>query len=134
MTSKEPTGGKQATGIELTQVMPEKTLEEKIREEEEKLKQLKKKSMDSWADTGEKKSFGLSGMLAFTLPRLWKGGCGQKFIVIFNILIVFILQAVNVVVPLVLKEVVDAIVCEEDKVTKTDSFLFRAADTGCPTE
>ena len=89
MTSKEPTGGKQATGIELTQVMPEKTLEEKIREEEEKLKQLKKKSMDSWADTGEKKSFGLSGMLAFTLPRLWKGGCSQKFIVIFNILIVF---------------------------------------------
>jgi ATP-binding cassette, subfamily B, heavy metal transporter len=94
----------------------------------------KKKSMDAWGNTGESKSFGLTGMLKFTFPRLWKGGCYQKFIVMFNIAMVFILKAVAVLVPLVFKEVIDSIICEEEKLDESDSFFLRSADSGCPTE
>jgi len=90
--------------------------------------------MDAWGSTGEAKSFGLWGMMMFTVPRLWKGGCFQKFIVIFNILMVFILKAVNVLVPLILKEVIDSIVCQEDEVQESDTFFLRSAENGCPSE
>jgi len=35
----------------------------------------KKKSMSAWADPAEKKHFGLIGCVAFTMPRVWRGGC-----------------------------------------------------------
>jgi hypothetical protein len=44
--------------------------------------------MDAWGETGEKKEFGLKGMLAFTFPRIWLGGCWRKFIVLFNFFMV----------------------------------------------
>jgi ABC-type multidrug transport system fused ATPase/permease subunit len=110
------------------------TLADKIKAEEEELAKRKKKSMDAWADTGEKKSFGLWGMLKFTLPRVWTGGCLHKINTLFNVLMIFVNKGVNVLIPLVLREVIDTIICEEDKLEETDSFLVRSADAGCPSE
>jgi ABC-type multidrug transport system fused ATPase/permease subunit len=114
--------------------LQQKTLEEKIKEEKEALEAKKRKSMNAWGNTGEMKSFGLRGMLSFTLPRLWRGSCYAKFIFIFNVMMIFILKAVNVLVPLVFKEVIDSIVCEEEKLAESDTFLLRSAESGCPTE
>ena len=51
------------------------SLNDKIKLEKKKIEDSKKKAMDAWADSGEDKSFGLIGMIKFTMPRLWKGGC-----------------------------------------------------------
>ena len=52
-------------------------------------------------------------MMAFTLPRLWKGSVWNKSIFIFNVSLVFIVKAINVFVPIVMKEVIDSIVCTD---------------------
>lgn len=49
--------------------------------------------------------------LKFTFPRIWRGGFYGKFLVIFNFMTIFCSKAVNVVGPLILKEVIDAITC-----------------------
>lgn len=71
--------------------------------------------MNAWGDTGEKKSFGVSGSIGFTLPRVWKGSCKDKALVVFNFALVAIAKAVNVVNPLLLMLVVNSIMCEEDE-------------------
>ena len=73
-------------------------------------------------------------MMKFTLPRLWKGGCAQRSIVIINVLMVFLLKAVNVFVPLILREVIDSIICEEEKLEAGETFLLRGGEGGCPSE
>jgi ABC-type multidrug transport system fused ATPase/permease subunit len=106
-------------------------LTEQIKKEKEVLEAKKKKSMTAWAESAEEKSFGLGGMIGFTIPRLWTGGSLRKFLVILNIALVFILKGVNVFVPIVLKEAVDSIVCTEDTV-KDLNFLLRT--NKCPSE
>lgn len=108
------------------EIVKEKTeqplsLTEKLKKEQEEAAEKKKKSMSAWGD-GDKKEFGLIGMLKFTMPRLWRGGCWRKFIVIFNFFMVFATKACQVLVPILLKFVIDAIIC--DKETTFD----------CPTE
>lgn len=71
--------------------------------------------MDAWADTGEKKSFGIIGFYKFTFPRLWRGNCFRKFIVIFNFICVLTVKLCQVTVPLILREAVDAIVCDRSE-------------------
>lgn len=84
---------------------------EQLKEAQANKKAHEKKAMDAWGTTGESKSFGLKGMIAFTLPRLWRGSCWNKFVFIFNISLVFVVKAVGVFVPIVMKEVIDSIVC-----------------------
>lgn len=67
--------------------------------------------MDAWGNTGETKSYGIKGMLKFTFPRLWRGSVFNKFLFVLNFVLVFLVKAVNVFVPIVLKEVIDSIVC-----------------------
>ena len=52
-------------------------------------------------------------MLKFTWPRLWHKSCVAKFLVIFNVVTVLVSKLTSVAVPLLLKIVVDAIVCVE---------------------
>ena len=95
--------------------------------------------MDAWGDTGEKKSFGIKGMLGFTLPRLWRGTCINKFMVIFNVIFIFVCKGVSVLVPLVLREVVNAIICEENSdnedIKEVSGYLLHQGDAAkCPDE
>ena len=90
------------------------SLTEKIKREKEEAAAKKKKSMDAWGETGEKKEFGLTGMLAFTFPRLWLGGCWRKFIVLFNFFMVLAVKGAQVTIPIILKYAVDAIICDEE--------------------
>ena len=96
---------------------------EKIKKEKESAEEKKKKSMVAWGETGEKKSFGLIGFVKFTFPRLWKGSCFNKFIVVFNFLMTFAVKSCKVVTPLILKYVIDAIICDR-----------QAEDSECPSE
>ena len=93
----------------------ELTLTEKLKKEEDELEEIKKKSMNAWAEEGEKKSFGITGMMKFTLPRLWRGGCFRKFMVIVNAFMIISNKVTMVIVPLILREVIDAIVCDDSK-------------------
>ena len=88
--------------------------------EVDKAAEAKLKSMNAWGDTGEKKSYGLSGFTKFTFPRLWVGGCWGKFLVVLNILILLLLKVTSVFIPLLLKEVIDAITCDAKTVKTTD--------------
>lgn len=49
--------------------------------------------------------------MKFTAPRVWYGGFYQKFLVIFNFLLIFANKGTNVLVPIILKNAVDAITC-----------------------
>ena len=71
--------------------------------------------MDAWGDTGETESFGIMGSVKFSLPRLWKGGCSQKMLLILNISLVFIVKIAQVVNPIILMMVVNSIICKEDE-------------------
>jgi len=55
----------------------------------------------------------LFGFVKFTAPRLWRGSCLDKFIVILNYSTLVAVKVVQVSTPLILKYVVDAITCEE---------------------
>ena len=88
--------------------------------------------MNAWGDTGETKSFGLIGYIKFTWPRIWTGGAWRKFMVIFNFLVMVSLKVSAIFIPLLLKEVIDAITCDENKLMQqefdkdeTDKFLLR---------
>lgn len=99
------------------------SLTEKIKKEKEAAEKKKKKSIDAWAETGEKKSFGLIGFTKFTFPRLWRGSCLNKFIVIFNFLMTFVVKIFKVITPLILKYAIDAIICDRN-----------SQDIVCPSE
>jgi hypothetical protein len=86
---------------------------EQLKKAQEQEAALKKKAMDSWGNTGEKKSFGLKGMMKFTLPRLWRGSFWNKVNFILNLFMQFLTKAMNVFLPIVLKEVIDSIVCTD---------------------
>jgi hypothetical protein len=88
--------------------------------------------MDAWGNTGEKKSFGLLGMLKFTLPRLWTGSTCNKFVFLFNIAMVFVVKGMNVFVPIVMKEVIDSIVCTPDTLVEGTTFWLKSGQPGCP--
>lgn len=92
--------------------------------EKELLDAQKEKLKKAWTPEIEK-SFGLTGMLKFTWPRLWLGTCCDKFIVIFNFFLVIMVKATSVLVPLVIKEVIDSIICDR----KTDSTCPSVNDT-----
>lgn len=74
--------------------------------------------------------------MKFTLPRLWRGGCWNKFLVIFNGIMIISNKVTSVLVPLLLKEVIDAIICDESKTVDMEKSYFiktfKADDTGCP--
>lgn len=99
---------------------------EKIKAKEQAMQERKKKSMDAWGDTGEKESFGIWGAVKFSLPRLWRGGCKNKCLVLINLFGVFIVKIAQVINPLILMRVVDSIMCEEDATGLSDKT--------CPTE
>lgn len=93
---------------------------EEHRRETKRAEEVKLKSMNAWGETGEKKSFGLIGFFKFTWPRVWAGGCWRKFMVIVNILFMLGYKASATLVPLLLKEVIDAMTCDENKLTETE--------------
>lgn len=64
-----------------------------------------------WADPDSKKTFGLWETLKFSFPRLWRGGCCGKLTVVFNFFMILASKATNVIGPLLLKEVIDAMTC-----------------------
>jgi len=71
--------------------------------------------MNAWGETGEKKQFGLTGMMTVTLPRLWRGSCFNKFLALLNAFMIISNKVAMVLVPIILKEVIDAIICDESK-------------------
>ena len=92
--------------------------------------------MNAWGETGEKKQFGLTGMMTFTLPRLWRGSCFNKFLVLLNAFMIISNKVAMVLVPIILKEVIDAIICDESKTEDIEQSyfikMFKAGDEGCP--
>lgn len=86
-------------------------LDDKIEQVKKQLEEKKKKSMNAWGETGDKKSFGLIGFAKFTAPRLWRGDFFNKFLVVLNFVLILANKGANVVVPIVLKYAVDAITC-----------------------
>ena len=72
----------------------ELTTTEKIAAQEKALAEQKKKSMTAWSEPAEKKSFGLTGCIAFTMPRVWRGSCKQKMIVLFNFFLIFLAKVI----------------------------------------
>jgi len=113
---------------------------EEHRKELAKANEVKLKSMNAWGETGEKKSFGLTGFFKFTWPRVWSGGCWRKFMVVINIFFMIGYKASATLVPLLLKEVIDSMICDDNSITKkefdkskTDKFLLRP-DESCPSE
>ena len=57
------------------------------------------------------------------MPRLWRGGCTNKILLLTNILLVFVVKIAQVINPLILWKVIDSIMCEEEP-----------GVTECPTE
>lgn len=102
------------------------TVEEKIKAKEASIQARKKKSMDAWGDTGENKSFGIWGSVKFSLPRLWRGGCKNKMLLLTNLLLVFVVKIAQVTNPLILWKVIDSIMCEET--------VGSGVSEQCPTE
>ena len=121
-------------GFSTTQQSEKVNATEQLKKAQEEEKARKKKAMDAWGNTGEKKSFGFKGMLKFTLPRIWKGSIWNKFMFIFNVLMVFIVKGMNVFVPIVMKETIDSIVCTEQTIGQTRIFWMHGGQHGCPTE
>ena len=76
--------------------------------------------MNAWGETGEKQSFGLTGFFKFTWPRVWTGGCWRKFMVVTNIVFMLGYKASATLVPLLLKEVIDSMTCDETSITKKE--------------
>lgn len=101
--------------VELTEMKllksADKPLEEKLKEQEQELLKKPEKKGDMWVDENLKKTFGLWETLKFSFPRLWRGGCCAKFVVVFNFLMIIASKATNVIGPLLLKEVIDAMTC-----------------------
>jgi hypothetical protein len=123
---------------------PQKASEEKKKEKSTEEKKKEKASTNAWgaAKYGEidanDKHFGLVGMFKFTWPRLWRGTNWMKFVVVLNFIVIFFLKLTAVFIPLLLKEVIDAITCDDNKFTKeafdkdaTDKFLIRPGNK-CP--
>jgi len=82
----------------------------KLEKAKEKIEEYKKKSQAAY-NVESKKEFGMSGMLKFTFPRIWTGGIYKKFIVIVNVMMVILMKGTMVYVPLLLREVIDSIIC-----------------------
>ena len=118
--------------VELTamklQKSAERPLEEIIQEKEKELLKMPEKTGDMWADGDAKKTFGLWETLKFSFPRLWRGGCCAKFTVLFNFFMILASKATNVIGPLLLKEVIDAMTCVPVKASKG------VEEKTCPTE
>jgi hypothetical protein len=99
----------------------------------ENIEKDKKKSITAWSDIGEKRTFGIWGFFKFLWPRLWTKGCWPKFMVLFNVSVTFVWKFGAILVPLLLKETIDAIICEEGKERDTDKLLLKlSGDDGCP--
>jgi len=71
--------------------------------------------MSAWAKSGNEKTFGLIGCVAFTIPRVWRGSCKQKMIVLFNFFLVFVSKAIQTANPLFLMKAINGIVCNPKK-------------------
>lgn len=55
------------------------------------------------------------GMMSFTWSTIWtRNGCGGRALVLLNLLIVLVVKGLSVLLPLILKEVVDAMICVEE--------------------
>ena len=90
------------------------TMLEKIKAKEASLKEKQKKSMDAWGDTGETKQFGVRKALFFSLGRIWRGNFRQKLLLLFNLLLLIIAKAVQVINPIFLMLAVNGILCEPE--------------------
>jgi len=121
--------------LDLTKNVSEKHQKEVAKAEESKLKSIK-----AWAETEEKKSFGMKGFFKFTWPRLWTGGWWRKMMVIINLLFMIGYKITGTLIPLLLKEVIDSMTCDENKHTKQafandklDKMILQPNET-CPSE
>lgn len=69
--------------------------------------------------------------IKFSLPRLWRGGCCNRILLIFNILMVFVVKVAQVLNPLILMLVVNSITCTEDcKYTTEETYALILIYTG----
>lgn len=73
-------------------------------------------------------------MCRIMVDRIWRGGLYDKSIAILNIVIIFLVKGSNTLVPLALKEVVDAMVCDESALPSDSSFFLNSSEGGCPEE
>lgn len=107
------------------------TMNEKIKAKEEALKQAQKKSMNAWGDTGETKQFGIRGALNFSLSRLWRGGCCDRLLFLFNVTMVFVVKIAQVINPLLLMLVINSIICTKDcKYSPEETYALILMYTG----
>jgi hypothetical protein len=73
--------------------------------------------------------FGFKGLIAFTWPRVWHVGCMTRVNLILSFLSVMFVKSTSILLPLILKEVVDSIVCDPEK--KRQDWLFNFSDKKC---
>jgi len=93
---------------------------------------LRNKKAAEEKEKTETKVFGMVGFIKFTWPRIWNDGCSGRLLVIINLFLVFLVKATATLVPLILKEVVDSIVCNPAQ--KRKDWLFNFSDRKCRTE
>ena len=87
------------------------TMTEKIKAKEKAMLDRKKKSMVAWGTTDGEKSYGKGEAVSFAIKKLWEGGWKQRFLFLFNILLVTVIKFAGALNPLVLMMVINAIVC-----------------------
>lgn len=88
--------------------------------------------MDAWGHTGETKSYGIGGMIKFTIPRLWRGSFLNKIVFILNFVLVFVNKGLSVFLPVVMKECIDSIICTDLSIDTSKTFWLKGGQPGCP--
>ena len=68
---------------------------------------MKEKNKKAWAKTANAKSFGVQDMFVFTWPRIWDEDPAAKVNVVLYFVLVILVKAFRVVMPLILKLIVD---------------------------
>ena len=72
-------------------------------------KEVTKKPAKSWHSEGSKKQYSLLDFMKFTFPFLWKGGYIVKTCTVLTFVLLVLTKVLNVIHPLILKEVIDAV-------------------------
>ena len=85
-----------------------------IKKEEAKLEEMKKKNKSAWAKTVKAKTFGLKEMFKFTWPRIWTHEWPARLNVFAYLILVLLVKATNVLLPLIMKVLIDNMTCKVD--------------------
>ena len=108
----------------------ELTLAEKIKKEQDEIDKRKWRNQIAveQGEVKQRKTATVCGMLKFALGRISKSGICAKLLILINVFFAFIVKIFAVLVPLILKEVVDSIVCHDGHFDGTGKIVKKQFD------